>query len=110
MIIIQYKDYDFRHIVWKWKQNKDYLNDYDFLDIANQFETTKNVEIQILGQRKFLIKDLDNENNILKFDKWNDWGNEKIAENTWRAKIINPNKDFLYYLNQKAETFNEHQF
>lgn len=107
MIIIQYNNYDFRHIVWKWKDSKDYLKDYDFLDIANKFENTKNVEIQILGQRKFLIKDLDDENNILKFDKWNDWGNEKIAENTWRAKTIDPNKDFLYYLNRKAETFEE---
>lgn len=110
MITIQYTNYDFRHIIWKWKDTKDYLKDYDFLDIANKFETTKNVEIQILGWRKFIIKDLDDENNILKFDKRNDWGNEKIVENTWRAKTIDPNKDFLYYLNQKAETFEEYLF
>ena len=65
MIKINYLDYDFRHIIWMWKDlHPDYTTDFKFIDIVNQFETTKNVQIEIDGS-VFTFIDLDSENKII---------------------------------------------
>lgn len=100
MIQIKYLNYDFRHIIWIWKDlHPDYYDDLKFIDIANKFEKIKNVQIEICGS-VFTFQDLDDQNNFIKFT---DYVLYEIIADAYSWKWDSP---FLKALYDKSIQFN----